>query len=166
MEKYYKASDIGALIEKLLRTPYYSHEGESWYSGVSAVWDAITEVPAEEADINELRRRVADLNNRRHLIWALGVDYDGCNTVESLKGLIDELVAYTQLPEDQIPDITSRTGKWIQKEHVINEYGDTESSFVCSSCQTEYKCREYTPKSFIEHHEFCPHCGAKMRSDE
>lgn len=27
----------------------------------------------------------------------LGFDYDGCNTVESLKGLIDELVWYAKL---------------------------------------------------------------------
>ena len=154
MEKYYKASDIGALIEKLLRTPYYSHEGESWYSGVSAVWDAITEVPAEEADINELRRRVADLNNRRHLIWALGVDYDGCNTVESLKGLIDELVSYTQLPEDQIPDITSRTGKWVL-ESDEEELNPMFKLVKCSACGDK---ANHTYK-------FCPNCGAKLYED-
>ena len=120
----------------------------------------------ENSEVLELKKQLAELRNRLHMIWAIGVDYDGCNRVESLKGLIDELVSYTQLPEDQIPDITSRTGRWVQKERVVNEYGDTESSFVCSSCQTEYQCREYTPKSFIEHHKFCPNCGAKMRGDQ
>ena len=24
------------------------------------------------------------------------------------------------------------SGEWIEKEHIINEYGDTESSFICS----------------------------------
>ena len=115
---------------------------------------------------DELKKQIAELRNRLHMIWAIGVDYDGCNRVESLKELIDELVSYTQLPSEQVPDITSRTGRWVQKERVVNEYGDTESSFVCSSCQTEYQCREYTPKSFIEHHKFCPNCGAKMRSDQ
>jgi hypothetical protein len=105
MEKYYRASDIGALIEHLLRTPYYQHEGESWYSGVSAVWDNLIDLPAVEANIDELKKKVADLNNRRHLIWAIGHDYDGCNTVKSLKELIDELVSYTQLPSDQVPDV-------------------------------------------------------------
>ena len=38
-------------------------------------------------------------------IWAIGLDYDGCNTVESLKELIDELVSYTQLPREQVPKI-------------------------------------------------------------
>lgn len=28
------------------------------------------------------------------MIWAVGCEYDGCNTVESLKGLVDELVDY------------------------------------------------------------------------
>ena len=52
----------------------------------------LLDYPTVEADIDELKKEVEDLNNRRHLIWALGVDYDGCNTVESLKELIDELV--------------------------------------------------------------------------
>lgn len=29
-------------------------------------------------------------------IWAIGCDYDGCNTVDELKELIDELVDMTQ----------------------------------------------------------------------
>ena len=48
MEKYYKASDIGMLIERLLREPYYQHSGESWYSGVSSVWDAISSLTPKE----------------------------------------------------------------------------------------------------------------------
>lgn len=42
MEKYYRVSDVNAIIEKLLREPYYQHDGESWYSGVSAMADALT----------------------------------------------------------------------------------------------------------------------------
>ncbi len=29
-------------------------------------------------------------------IWAVGCDYDGCGTVEELKGLVDELVEMSQ----------------------------------------------------------------------
>ena len=29
-------------------------------------------------------------------IWAIGCDYDGCNTVEELKKLVDELVDMSQ----------------------------------------------------------------------
>jgi rubrerythrin len=42
MEKYYRVSDVDAIVEKLLREPYYQHDGESWYSGVSAMADALT----------------------------------------------------------------------------------------------------------------------------
>ena len=41
MEKYYKVSDVNLIVERLLREPYYRHEGETWYSGVSAMADAI-----------------------------------------------------------------------------------------------------------------------------
>ena len=30
------------------------------------------------------------------LIWQVGVDYDGCHSVESLKGLVDELIEMSQ----------------------------------------------------------------------
>ena len=73
-----------------------------WKDVVSFIVDA----HVVEADIDELKKEVADLRNRLHLIWALGYDYDGCNKVESLKELIDELVSYTRLPSDQVPDVT------------------------------------------------------------
>lgn len=31
-----------------------------------------------------------------YLIWAIGTDYDGCETVEQLKKLVDELVDMSQ----------------------------------------------------------------------
>ena len=118
-----------------------------------AVIDAFTQsiinnVPAVDVDINELRKEVNDLNNRRHLIWALGVDYDGCNTVESLKELIDELVPYTQLPREQVPDITSRTGQWIQTDN---------HRWKCSSCGKETDLPHYDKV------DFCFNCGAIMK---
>lgn len=158
MEKYYKVSDVGAVIEKLLKTPYYQLEGESWHSGVSAVWDALLTIPSIEADIDELKNEVIDLNNRRHLIWALGVDYDGCNTVKSLKELIDELVSYTQLPREQVPDITSRTGKWIVAK-TERAWNDAEYPYMhkCSLCGNEVASQDLTP--------YCAYCGAKMKEN-
>lgn len=50
MEKYYKASDVAAVIEQLLKTPYYQHDGESWYSGVSAVWDELISLGTVELE--------------------------------------------------------------------------------------------------------------------
>jgi polyhydroxyalkanoate synthesis regulator phasin len=120
------------------------------------VQSIINNVPAVEADIDELKKEVADLNNRRHLIWALGVDYDGCNTVESLKELIDELVSYTQLPREQVPDITSRTGRWIQSEEWAED-------FTCSLCgNTAFKDDH---GNYNVRTKYCPHCGAKMKED-
>ena len=37
MERYYKASDVEAIICKLMREPYYQHDGEDFKAGVSAV---------------------------------------------------------------------------------------------------------------------------------
>ena len=41
-----------------------------------------------------LERQIKIKDEWCQLIIDLGFDYDGCNTVESLKGLIDELVDY------------------------------------------------------------------------
>lgn len=97
--------------------------------------------------VNELKKEVQDLNNRRHLIWAIGCDYDGCNTVESLKELIDELVSYTQLPREQVPDITSRTGRWIRVDN---------HRWKCTSCGKETDLPHYDGAYY------CFNCGAKM----
>ena len=46
---------------------------------------------------NKTLKRQIDIKNAYcNLIWCLGVDYDGCNTVGSLKSLIDELVNYAK----------------------------------------------------------------------
>ena len=54
--------------------------------------------------IMELQQEVKALRNRLHWIWAIGVDYDGCGTVESLKELIDEMVDFTQMTDEQVDD--------------------------------------------------------------
>lgn len=46
--------------------------------------------------MDEMQDRIAELEKRCHFIWALGYDYDGCEKAESLKSLIDELVAISQ----------------------------------------------------------------------
>ena len=148
MEEYVnKAAVLAAIVKAQKEAPIsYTHD-----EIIDLMVEYINKLPTE--DVNELKEEIYDLNNRRHLIWALGYDYDGCNTVESLKELIDELVSYTPLPREQVPDITSRTGKWIQSEEWAEDY-------TCSLCgNTAFKddhgnynvCTEY-----------CPHCGAKM----
>ena len=50
-----------------------------------------------QVKISELQKQSNELKKRLHMIWAIGVDYDGCDGVESLKRLIDELVEITQM---------------------------------------------------------------------
>ena len=44
----------------------------------------------------DLERQIKIKDKYCQLIINLGFDYDGFNTVDSLKGLIDELVSYAQ----------------------------------------------------------------------
>ena len=150
MEKYYRVSDVNEILNKLAKEPAYYHEGEGFCNGVCAVEGELMCLEPVEADIEELKKEVADLNNRRHLIWAIGVDYDGCNTVESLKELIDELVSYTQLPREQVPDITSRTGKWIRLDN---------HRWKCTACGKETDLPHYDGAYY------CFNCGAKMKEE-
>jgi hypothetical protein len=43
------------------------------------------------------------------MIWAIGVDYDGCDKAESLKGLIDEMVELTQLEIKDTGEIAKKS---------------------------------------------------------
>ena len=52
---------------------------------------------ASESRNTELQKQVDELKKRLHLIWAIGVDYDGCSKIKSLKELIDEMVELTQI---------------------------------------------------------------------
>jgi DNA-directed RNA polymerase subunit RPC12/RpoP/polyhydroxyalkanoate synthesis regulator phasin len=144
------------LLEDIRRAASRSSLGETSepYLDWKDVVAFILEAPVIEADIDELKKEVADLNNRRHLIWAIGVDYDGCNTVESLKELIDELVSYTQLPREQVPDITSRTGTWID----VSVEPD-RVRWKCSSCGKETSLPNYDKANY------CFNCGAKMKEE-
>ena len=45
-----------------------------------------------EKYIRNLQRQIIIKNNYLDLIWQIGYDYDGCNTIKSLKELIDELI--------------------------------------------------------------------------
>ena len=44
-----------------------------------------------------MNRQIEIMEKYFELIIDLGFDYDGCNTIESLKALIDELVHYAKL---------------------------------------------------------------------
>lgn len=100
MDEFINKAAVFAAITKANREAPMSYTHDEV---VDLMIEYINALPTE--NVAELKEEIHDLNNRRHLIWALGYDYDGCNTVESLKELIDELVSYTQLPRDQVPKV-------------------------------------------------------------
>ena len=54
-------------------------------------------VVLSKEEFAELQKQVDELKKRLHLIWAIGVDYDGFEKSESLKELIDEMVELTRI---------------------------------------------------------------------
>ena len=44
-----------------------------------------------------MKKQIIIMEKYLELICDLGYDYDGCNTIESLKGLVDELVHFASL---------------------------------------------------------------------
>lgn len=55
--------------------------------------------------IMELQQEVKALRSRLHWIWAIGVDYDGYKgSAKDLEELIDEMVDFTQMSDDQVDD--------------------------------------------------------------
>jgi DNA repair exonuclease SbcCD ATPase subunit len=70
--------------------------------------------------IMELQQEVKALRSRLHWIWAIGVDYDGCGTVESLKELIDEMVDFTQMSDEQVDYSIYRKGAIETADKIIH----------------------------------------------
>lgn len=61
------------------------------------------------------------------MIWQVGVDYDGCNSIESLKGLVDELIEMSQKARYCLED-----GKlFVDKE-------ESEKSYLAAKTEKEY----------------------------
>ena len=58
----------------------------------------------ETVKTTELQKQVDELKKRLHWIWAIGVDYDGLDKAESLKGLIDEMVELTQIESKDLDE--------------------------------------------------------------
>lgn len=59
---------------------------------------SMNEMYIKEVEKNaELQKQVDELKERLHLIWLIGVDYDGFEKSESLKGLIDEMIELTRI---------------------------------------------------------------------
>lgn len=54
-------------------------------------------VVLSKEEFAEIQKQVDELKERLHLIWAIGIDYDGFEKSESLKELIDEMVELTRI---------------------------------------------------------------------
>jgi hypothetical protein len=50
-----------------------------------------------DPSIDKMKREIEIKNRYMQMIVDLGIDYDGCNTIESLKSLIDELIRLARL---------------------------------------------------------------------
>jgi len=66
-------------------------------------------------------------------IWAIGVDYDGCHTVEEFKKLVDELVA-----------MSKEARKCLWENKLFGAYGKPNSLRVPS--KEEWMARYHIPK--------------------
>lgn len=82
---------------------------------------SMNEMYIKEVEKNaELQKQVDELKERLHWIWRLGVDYDGFEKSESLKGLIDEMIEFTQMEsKDFVEYQQSKDGL----REIENKYG-------------------------------------------
>ena len=89
--------------------------------------------------IMELQQEVKALRSRLHWIWAIGVDYDGCGTVESLKELIDEMVEFTQMTDEQVDYSIYRKGAEETADKIVHylyrmSQNDTSKEVAIGRC--------------------------------
>ena len=59
-------------------------------------------------------------------LWAVGFDYDGCNTVDSLKGLVDELM-----------EISTKARKCLHDGHLFEDKKESEISLLAARAERE-----------------------------
>lgn len=78
------------------------------------------QVDIQKDEIARLKKELATANERLHWIWAIGVDHDGMDTVEGLKDLIDEMVEFTQMTDEQVDYSIYRKGAEETAEKIIN----------------------------------------------
>ncbi len=61
------------------------------------------------------------------LIWQVGVDYDGCHSVESLKGLVDELI-----------DMSQKAQYCLEDGKLFTDKEESEKSHLAAKAEKEY----------------------------
>jgi hypothetical protein len=60
------------------------------------------------------------------LLWDIGIGYDGCNTVESLKGLVDELV-----------EISTKARACLNNGNIFKNMEASEKSLLAARAEQE-----------------------------
>lgn len=100
--RIYPLLDLGSGGRRVKDLKYYKEHIEECpvdilrvlYAEADADLYAANQIVGEQIDIMmDLERQIKIKDAYCNMIYMLGVDYDGFNTVESLKSLIDELVA-------------------------------------------------------------------------
>ena len=89
---------------------------------------------------SELERKLKIKNEYLGLICDFGYDYDGCNTVESLKELIDELVNFIKTIDMIFEDVEvvglfskEALNNAIEENKVIEIINEGETEFINSN---------------------------------
>jgi len=70
---------------------FYNHKISELYSKIDTLMHLVNSLQDTIIKSND---RINEADSRLQLLLDIGFDYDGFNTVESLKGLIDELCTY------------------------------------------------------------------------
>lgn len=74
------------------------------------------------------KNKIDNKDNWCQLIADIGFDYDGCNTIESLKGLIDELVQYALNSRDNYDYEEILKGDSLEEEN--KKYKNQQKEFI------------------------------------
>ena len=90
--------------------------------------------------IMELQQEVKALRSRLHWIWAIGVDYDGYKgSAKDLEELIDEMVDFTQMSDEQVDYSIYRKGAIETADKIVHylyrmSQNDTSKEVAIGRC--------------------------------
>lgn len=96
------------------------------YTSLERIHDWLCDKEIEkDKEIERLKRQIKIKDEWCHRIWEVGYDYDGYeNDLEGLKGIVDELVAYSnyaiKCDDKTVAYISYENGKEI-KENILME---------------------------------------------
>ena len=93
----------------------------------------------QKDEIARLKKELANANERLHWIYAVGVDYDGMDTVEGLKDLVDEMIEFTQMTDEQVDYSIYRKGAEETADKIVHylyrmSQNDTSKEVAMGRC--------------------------------